>query len=70
MNDKPIKIRLVIELEIEPGRVDFADGTQRTWFEDVILGAEPDSSGCLLLHSNELGDTLGTVRVLRMEGIL
>lgn len=67
VNDKPIKIRLVIELEIEAGRVDLTDEIERTWFEDEILGAEPDSDTCLLLHSNELGGTLGTVKVLRID---
>lgn len=65
-----LKIRLKVELEIESGRVDLTLPEEHAWFLGDILGAQPDSSSCLILHSNELGDTVGTIRVLKIEGIL
>lgn len=69
VNEKPVKINLSVELELEAGRVDFTDPEERAWFEQDILGADPESSGRLLLHSNELGDTVGTVKVLLIHSI-
>jgi len=52
------KRRLVIELTYDADIMHGYDPEAMEWFEDEILGGE------LILHSNELGDEVGRVRVL------
>lgn len=47
---------MTIEVETEDV-FNFTDGEEKTWFESEVL----ISNGTLLLHSNELGSTIGTV---------
>lgn len=53
------KIRMLVEVECDVGQ----DKDEKRWFmEHVLL----DKTG-LLLHSNEIGDTIGTVNVLEVH---
>lgn len=53
-------LTLRIELDIDDKVFPFDD--EREWFRDEILGGE------LVLHSNVIGDAVGPVRVLNVEG--
>jgi hypothetical protein len=55
-----MKIRMMIELDCEQAP---ATKEEKQWFmEEVLL----DPKG-LILHSNEIGDTVGTVNVLEVH---
>jgi hypothetical protein len=59
------KVRMLVELEYDAEIMHSgeADKAAKKWFmENVLL----DKTG-LLLHSNEIGDTLGTVRVIEVH---
>lgn len=60
-----MKIELVIELtiapEVNPYRGEQTDADEVEWFEDHLLADE------LILHSNLLGEEVGTVRVLKLS---
>ena len=55
------KILMTVELEYDADVMHGDDEESIAWFFDEILSEE---KGLLLLHSNELGDTIGTIRVL------
>lgn len=61
------KLRLVIELEYDAEMMHGgdADAEARRWFmEDVLMGS------CLSLNDNgDLGDQIGSVKVLKVEEI-
>ena len=56
-------VRLEIVLEYDAGVMYGNDPESREWFFNKILGDE----GALILHSNEIGDDVGIVKVLRVE---
>lgn len=56
------KIRMEIELEYDDDTMHGDCEESRQWFLGTILS---DRTGDLLLHSNEIGDEVGTVTVLR-----
>ena len=61
------KIRLEIELEYDPATTHGEDQAAIDWFKrDVLCYPTPD--GSLILHSNEIGDTVGSVRVTKFLG--
>lgn len=53
------KLLLEIELEYPADDIHGDDAAARAWFFDKILGGYGD----LWLHSNEIGDTIGSVEV-------
>lgn len=56
-----MKIRMMVELDYPEG--ERMEKDEKRWFmENVLL----DKSG-LLLHSNEIGDSIGTVNVLEVH---
>lgn len=58
-------MRLIIELTVEPCLLECKNSTdqsERDWFYDDLLG-DPE----LILHSNLIGDTLGEVKVIKIE---
>jgi hypothetical protein len=55
------KVRMEIELEYDTGIMHGDDADSRRWFFEEVLGG-----GQLLLHSNEIGDTVGEVRLIRI----
>jgi hypothetical protein len=57
------KIRLEIELDYDATTMHGDDKEALAWFRDYILCG---NKGKLLLHSNEIGDTVGKVNVLRI----
>ena len=53
-----IKIKMVIELEYDDKLMHDTDQEAVDWFNnDILLGKK----GKLLLHSNEIGDSVGSV---------
>lgn len=61
------KLRLEIELEYDATimHADDNDSEAKRWFfEDILLN--PSEEGELILHSNSIGDEIGTVKVLRI----
>lgn len=66
--DRKAKLRMLIELEYDPQTMHSgdADKESKRWFmENVLLNKTEE--GRLILHSNELGDELGTVNVLEVH---
>lgn len=59
------KIHLEIELEYDADTMYSDDAESRAWFFDTILSGR---RGDLILHSNEIGDELGPVAVLKCGG--
>ena len=59
------KVILTIELEYDDILMHSgdADGYAKAWFEDYILGGE------LLVHSDELGDTIGTAKIINRRPV-
>jgi len=57
-----MKIRLEIELEYDDDLMTGGEPESRAWFLGHILTG---TSGKLILHSNEIGDELGPVTVIR-----
>lgn len=55
-------MRLLIELTLDEYMVP-RDDEERRWFEEDVLGDEK-----LFLHLNEIGDTVGMVKVLEVDG--
>ena len=55
------KILMTVELEYDADVMYGTDDVSIAWFFDEILSGD---KGQLLLHSNEIGDTIGTIRVL------
>lgn len=54
---------MLIEVECDDILFDPSDKESCDWFaQEVIMNTDP--AGQLILHSNEIGDTVGTVRVL------
>ena len=53
------KIRMVVELEYEEDIMHGNDKDSEEWFRQSVLG-DPELS----LFSNEIGDTVGTIRVI------
>lgn len=59
------KLRFEAELEYDADVMYADDEDGKDWFINEILRAPPGPMG-LLLHSNEMGDTIGEVTVLRI----
>jgi hypothetical protein len=54
---KRMKIKMTIEVEVED-TFNFTDEEEKMWFENEVLIGD----GTLMLHSNEIGDTVGIVK--------
>ena len=54
-----MQLTLTIELTFDENAMHGNDQEEREWFYNTILLGEE-----LILHSNEIGDTVGTVKVL------
>jgi len=60
-----VVMRLVIELTVDDAFAvckESEDESERDWFNDELLG-DPE----LFLHSNLVGETIGTVKIVRIE---
>jgi len=53
-----MKIKMTIEVEVEDGFLNFSDEDEKIWFENEVLIGD----GTLMLHSNEIGDTIGVIK--------
>jgi hypothetical protein len=57
------KITMLVEVECSEFAISIDDQESVQWFaQDVLMNQTDD--GALYLHSNEVGDTIGRVRVL------
>ena len=52
-----MKVKMTIEVEIE-NSFNFLDEEEKLWFENEVLVGD----GTLMLHSNEIGDTVGVIK--------
>lgn len=61
------KIRMLVELEYdaETAHSGDKDKAAKQWFMDQVL-LNKTEAGRLILHSNEIGDELGTLHVLEV----
>lgn len=60
-------VRMTLKIVLEcSDRIAGSSQEEREWFKVFVLGADPAGDGALILHSNELGDELGLVRVLEV----
>ena len=50
-----------VELKYEPNLMYAKDKESKDWFFNDILGKDK-----LILHSNEIGDEIGTIKVLKI----
>ena len=57
------KIKLIVEIEYNAKFMHGDCQEEKNWFyEEILLGEK----GLLLLHSNELGENIGTVKGLKI----
>lgn len=63
-----MKIKLLIEVDLSAFAFDVKDEESVKWFKDDVLLNKTENSG-LVLHSNEIGDDLGIVKVLEIVGL-
>ena len=56
-----MRIRLTIEVELEEGMFTGNTEEEKLWFENEVLVGD----NSLMLHSNEIGDTVGVVKSVR-----
>lgn len=56
-----MKIQMLVELKCDDNMIDFTDEEERDWFYNDILKSKRKD---LFLHSNEVGDEVGTIKVL------
>jgi hypothetical protein len=61
------KIKLLIELDCDEMAFSMDDQESVEWFLSEVLKNETEE-GALYLHSNEIGDSVGRVRVLEVHG--
>jgi len=63
------KLKLTVELsyDIDIWHNDDPEGSE--WFYHCILMQQIANSGELILHSNEVGDTVGEIKVLSIDEI-
>lgn len=57
------KLKMLIEVDIVDAAFSLDDPESAQWFGQEVLMNTTDE-GALYLHSNEIGDTIGRVRVL------
>lgn len=57
-------VRLVIELKVEDYMYNREDPEEEKWFYGNILGVGGEPIDDLFLFSNEIGDSVGDVRVI------
>ena len=62
------KIRLEVELEYDEELIHGNDPESIAWFHKEIL-LHPSKDGELILHSNEIGDEVGVIRVLKVKEV-
>lgn len=60
-------IRLVVELTYDDQTMHDSTEESKEWFKEVLMDQE---EGQLLLHSNGIGDTIGTIKVLEIQDSL
>lgn len=56
-----MKIKVTLEIELEEGYILIADEEEKLWFENEVMVGD----GSLILHSNEIGDTVGVVKKVK-----
>lgn len=59
-----MKLNLLVQLEYDDALIHGDDPESVEWFRGVILNG---TKGLLILHSNEIGDAVGTINVLEIQ---
>ena len=60
------KLKMLVELEYDENMIHPNEPEAVDWFEnDILLGDD----GELLLHSNGIGDTIGSISVLKLRPV-
>ena len=59
------KIKMEVELEYDEELIHGNDPESIDWFYHEVL-LHPSKNGELILHSNEIGDEVGVIRVLKV----
>lgn len=54
-------VKMTIEVELEDDMYNLDDDNERLWLENEILVGD----GNLILHSNDIGDSVGVVKKVR-----
>lgn len=62
-----MRMKMVIELDCDNTAFFIGDNTCFEWFYRYVLMNETDE-GALYLHSNELGESIGRVTVIKLLG--
>lgn len=60
-----MKLKMVIELEYDEDLMGTSDD-ERNWFNDIVLKGATHKNKLLILHSNEIGDEIGTIEVKKI----
>jgi len=60
------KLLLEVELEYDDENMHTTDEDSVAWFWNEVL-LYPGEDGGLVLHSNEIGDEVGTIKVLKVR---
>ena len=61
------KVKFLVEVEIDGYGI---DKESDEWFVGQVLGASPENhEAYLILYSNFLGDEIGVVKVLEVDGV-
>lgn len=58
-----MKLKMLVELNCDNNFIDFTDKEEKDWFYNDILKSKRKD---LFLHSNEIGDEVGTIKVLEI----
>lgn len=62
-----MKLKLEIEMDYNHDIMHGDDPDSISWFYNLLLNSDPeDPDSLLILHSNDIGDEIGTVRVLKI----
>jgi len=65
MREKTLKLEIELCYDAKTVHGGDEDAEAKEWFFNEILSGE---KGLLFLHSNEIGDTIGKVKVIKLSG--
>lgn len=61
-------LKMTIELKFDENKIHRDDPEAIEWFyNDILKRQNPNNTQLLLLHCNEIGDTIGEVKVLEIH---
>lgn len=61
------KLKMLVELELHDITINTNDPEEWSWLlEEILQPKVIDDNNRLFLHSNDIGDTVGTIKVLEI----